>query len=298
MTMRPPDDNDTDTSNRTDKLSELNENKITQHLHGFILTVVTSMTSTLVTFHMQHTLSLSPVMASAVTGVIAHGVLLTPYREVAFCGSFGGMSDNRESDLFTLQWIALLGALIGVLFISVKDCLQGVGGKLGTIAFVCGVICECFMALFEEDVNIKPLKEKPYEYISAGLACVSVMISTSGSAITIALIKWKTKLGSATLASATTGLIAVAVLSLFNDTFHNFNSGDFISNFAYTGSFVGMTASTERLRSGYIVLSGTVGGVVLLCLDPVFPGVGGKLGFSAMIAVPDGYKNVLICSPK
>lgn len=86
-------------------------------------------------------LGLGGVVASALVGVVAGLALPVLVPEsgellalVAFCGSFVGMSSSERLDG---EWpVAFAGAVCGLVFVAVSPVFAGVGGKLGTTAFV------------------------------------------------------------------------------------------------------------------------------------------------------------------
>lgn len=107
--------------------------------------------------------------------------------------------------------------------------------------------------------------------------------------MTVALMNKPTPLSSTVLASSVTGLGACGVFfaipsGLFPGLLSP-ASANVLAMFAYTGSFAGMSAVTRVGSLPRIVLSGFVAGAILLGLWPLFPGIGGKFGFSAMLAV-------------
>jgi hypothetical protein len=78
------------------------------------------------------------VVGSALVGLIA-GLLLPAFGHgslaiVAFCATFVGMSSRDR--LRHEGYVALAGALAGLVFIAVATAFTGAGGKLGTIAFI------------------------------------------------------------------------------------------------------------------------------------------------------------------
>lgn len=79
-------------------------------------------------------LKLSSVLISSIVGLIASYLLKHPYQAVSFCASFAGMC-SYEINISALESIimAISGAVI---FLSLEKKFNGVGGKLGMIAFV------------------------------------------------------------------------------------------------------------------------------------------------------------------
>lgn len=78
------------------------------------------------------------VVGSALVGLVA-GLLLPEIgyetlAVVAYCATFVGMSSRDR--LRHESYVALAGALSGLVFIAVATAFAGAGGKLGTIAFI------------------------------------------------------------------------------------------------------------------------------------------------------------------
>lgn len=78
------------------------------------------------------------VVGSALVGLVAELFLTAVGSEtlavVAFCATFVGMSSRDR--LRHEGYVALAGALSGIVFIAVATAFAGAGGKLGTIAFI------------------------------------------------------------------------------------------------------------------------------------------------------------------
>ncbi|MEJ5055861.1 hypothetical protein [Sphingobacterium sp. MYb382] len=93
-------------------------------------------------YYLNHRIGLGPVLAAAIIGSIAS---LAPQIKpsstyylgiptAAYCGAFIGMSSTRVASNFAFVLIASF--FTAVLLIISKSLLQGVGGKLGTLAFL------------------------------------------------------------------------------------------------------------------------------------------------------------------
>lgn len=116
------------------------------HIHDLGLKLIPTLKAMLalfagsiLTFSLQVELGFSAVLASSFVGILA----FTVYRALkdennihiaAYCGSFIGMTNiARAEDYYTLIIASCLGACI---YIFARNILNGVGGKLGSIAFV------------------------------------------------------------------------------------------------------------------------------------------------------------------
>lgn len=118
--------------------------KIETLLYPFIIAL-----AAVLTFYLSIDLSLGPVIASAGLGFVASyfpsifkSSFLKSLPTPIYCGSFVGMCGTflTEDYLF----ISYAGLVSGILFILTRDTLNGVGGKLGTIAFG-GVVVVSFI---------------------------------------------------------------------------------------------------------------------------------------------------------
>ncbi len=97
---------------------------------------VAAITTSLITVRLGH----GPVVGSAVVGLVA-GVVCLPVgtagdtiAAVAFCGSFVGMATPER--IPGLGAMLFAGATSGAVFVETVPYFVGLGGKLGTIAFV------------------------------------------------------------------------------------------------------------------------------------------------------------------
>ncbi|RNL91354.1 hypothetical protein ED312_04885 [Sinomicrobium pectinilyticum] len=104
----------------------------------------------LVAFVLNQKLGLGPVLGGSITGFTAsclprinkQSVYLSRLPEVIYCGAFIGMSTPEVANGFTFVIIA---AIITAFFLMFsKNFLYGVGGKLGTLAFL-GVVIASFI---------------------------------------------------------------------------------------------------------------------------------------------------------
>lgn len=92
-----------------------------------------------ITFALQVELGLSAVLASSTVGILAYLVYkiskdTNNIHIAAYCGSFIGMTSMiRATDYFTLILASVLGACV---YIFARNVFNGVGGKLGSIAFI------------------------------------------------------------------------------------------------------------------------------------------------------------------
>lgn len=104
-----------------------------------LVAVVSLIVASILTFILQTELNFTAVLASSAVGVLAYGVFklskdTNNFHVAAYCGSFIGMTNmSRATDYFTLILASILGACI---YVFARNVFNGVGGKLGSIAFI------------------------------------------------------------------------------------------------------------------------------------------------------------------
>jgi hypothetical protein len=117
--------------------------KIETLLYPFIIAL-----AGVLTYSVSIDLHFGPVIASAGIGFIASYLTLFKSSFLKtlpvpiYCGTFVGMcSSFHAEDYF---FVAYAGLVAGVIYILTRDALNGIGGKLGTIAFG-GVVVVSFI---------------------------------------------------------------------------------------------------------------------------------------------------------
>lgn len=110
-----------------------------------LLTPVLVAVATVLTYIMSVDLHLGPVIASACVGLIASYIpnLAGLFRErsnrvntlpaAIYCGTFAGMSSTFIAPDYII--VSYIGLATGFIYVLTRAALNGVGGKLGTIAF-------------------------------------------------------------------------------------------------------------------------------------------------------------------
>ncbi|ADY52054.1 hypothetical protein Pedsa_1493 [Pseudopedobacter saltans DSM 12145] len=93
-------------------------------------------------YYLHHSLQMGPVMGAALVGSIgsflpdinSNSTYLKKLPAAIYCGAFVGMSSAHVANGFTFVLVA--GFFTAVFLIVSKSVLHGVGGKLGTLAFL------------------------------------------------------------------------------------------------------------------------------------------------------------------
>lgn len=99
--------------------------------------VLTALMGTILTYYLNVTLNIGPVVASGLVGIIASIFLPADLSIIAYTAAFAGMSSALV--LVSYPMVIVTGLLVGGIFILTQPIYQGFGGKLGTIA-ACAVI--------------------------------------------------------------------------------------------------------------------------------------------------------------
>lgn len=99
--------------------------------------VIVATIGTALTYYLNISLELGPMVASGLVGLLAALFLPTDLAIVAYTAAFAGMSASFV--LVNYYMVTLTGFFVGIIFIITQPIYQGFGGKLGTIA-ACSVI--------------------------------------------------------------------------------------------------------------------------------------------------------------
>ncbi len=92
-------------------------------------------------YYLNEEVGLGPVLGAAITGTLASfvpewkrsSVYLKQLPAALYCGAFVGMSSARVANGFL--FIVTAGIVTAVLLVVSKSLLNGIGGRLGTLAF-------------------------------------------------------------------------------------------------------------------------------------------------------------------
>jgi hypothetical protein len=213
---------------------------------------------TLVTFAGATELGLSPIVAASLVGVAA-AVATRRVAVPAYCGAFVGMT---SPEVFGSYWqVTLAAVLAGVLFTAAHPVFHGLGGKLGTTAFV-GVL---LVAL-----------PTAGSFQRGALPGESVVVSVVGVAALGAIVTFAIHTRSAAspvLASGLVGAVGGVVLPLFLG-----GVGGLLAAATYSASFAGMTSPRRIPNEWWLGLTGVGVGLVVVYTSPFVGGSGGKLG--------------------
>ena len=213
-------------------------------------------------------LGLSPIVAAGIVGIAA--AIVVPDQAVpAYCGAFVGMT---SPDLFASYWHATAAGLVAsVVFLVAQPAFHGIGGKLGTTAFVGATAIVVATAGTFESVALP----------GPGAVAVIVGYAIVGAVATFALHARFDR--SPVFASGVVGAIGGVVLPLVHGEF-----GGLMAAAVFAASFAGMTAVNRIPDERWIALAGLLVGLVVVYTGPYLGGSGGKLGtiaFGSCLAV-------------
>ncbi len=210
---------------------------------------------------------LSPVVSAAIVGIVA-AVLWPSYAVPAYCGAFVGMT---SPELFVTYWhAAFAGVVATVVFVVAQPVFHGLGGKLGTTAFVGATVTVFATAgTFQSD----PLP--PFEVLISAVA-----VAVVGAVVTFAL---HTRFGTTSVfASGVVGVAGGVLLPVLA------GHGELLAATVFSASFAGMADPKRIPDERWMALTGVFVGVVVVYTMPYLGGSGGKLGtiaFGSCLAV-------------
>lgn len=223
---------------------------------------------TLLTLAAAVELGLSPIVAAGLVGVLA-AVFVPKYSVPAYCGAFVGMTSPV---LFESYWIAGSAGLLATgVFLFVQPVFHGVGGKLGTTAFV-SVLLTVTATEGSFESGVVPESE---------IAVIVVAVSVAGAVATYGL-HTRTAV-TPVFASGVVGSVAGLTLPALAAT-----AGWIVPAAAYAASFAGMTDPKRISSLRWVGLAGVGVGLAVVYTMPYLGGSGGKLGtiaFGSVLAV-------------
>lgn len=218
----------------------------------------------LVTFVLVVEAQLHPVVAASLTGLAAVAVrrsLSVP----AYCGAFVGMTSPF---VFTAYWHGLVAAILAAtVYLLALPVFHGVGGKLGTTAFVGATL-----TIFGTSTSF--LSDPLPSFDTIGLV---VVYSVVAAVATFALhYRWSLDPVSA---SSVVGVVGGLALPWLYPAI-----GDLLAATIYAASFAGMSDQSRIPDERWMALAGICVGLVVVYTAPYLGGAGGKLGTIAFVS--------------
>ncbi len=250
----------------------------------------------LLTFHFQ-LLHQTAVTSSAITTCLAWLLLLAANQNkrslilAVYCGTFAGMSmfccspDNQsiasiscQTALFSLA-AALSYVLIQNLSIHFpKATLTGYGGKLGATAFLSASLCNLLLRDGGDSSKLHQIVTWPE---TPENAIAYAIIAGGGSIIPYLMLRGRWRVVDDYFLAGLTAFLSLMSSFLFSLFLPEL---DLAPAAFYTGLFVSMTKS-HLCPPARLVIAGAFSGILILNMAPIFAGVGGTLGLTAMLSV-------------
>lgn len=212
-----------------------------------------------ITLWLSHGTPLDPIASASLMGFIA-ALGFKKAETPLYAGAFLGMSSAFFMTPLTLT-VTVFGG--GMFYALSAPFFQGLGGKLGFLAWMTAVSAALFLR--------HPLMgEAPV------VSWIGLWILNSGVIVMMAVLVQRASMSSV-LASSMMGLALAGAVAVFP-------SLAVYGTAAFGASFVGMS-STQRLPfNAAILLASSVYTVIFVLLLPYFPGLGGKLGAMAFVS--------------
>lgn len=215
----------------------------------------------ILTYFIAKELSINAVIASSAVGFI--GYLVIKNHSVAiYCGSFAGMV---SSFVFGYDEVILIAFVCGLLYILLKPLFVGVGGKLGTIAFI-------------STVGMAILLNKETLMVSNEIDPIRlILVSVLGVTIPFYLFD-KLNLSqvlTSSLPSLIYAIILIYVIKQYQPCAIVF----------FSASFIGMSSKSRLNHISWVILSGLVHAFLFYVYFEHYNGLGGKLGLMALTSV-------------
>ncbi|MDG5759586.1 hypothetical protein QA600_09565 [Natronococcus sp. A-GB1] len=207
---------------------------------------------------------LTPVVAASVTGLLAV-VVRRPLAVPAYCGAFVGMTSPI---VFPTYWQGLVAAALAVaVYLLAQPVFHGVGGKLGTTAFVGAALT---------------ILGTPTSFLGDQLPASDTVALAVGFSVVAAVVTFTLHHRSPldpVSASGVVGLLGGVALPWLYPAV-----GGLLAAAVYAASFAGMSDSTRIPDERWMALAGIVVGLVVAFTEPYLGGSGGKLGTIAFVS--------------
>lgn len=215
----------------------------------------------LLTYLMARQLDLSAVIASSFIGLLGF-FLLKKYSVAIYCGSFAGMV---SSFLFGYIEVATIALICGLLFMVLKPVFNGMGGKLGTTAFMSTIL---IATIFQKDFMIVVNDLNIFRLI---------VVSLLGTIIPF-YVQHKFK-QSPVFASALPSLIFALIMIYLVEDYLT------CTVVFFSASFIAMSSQKRLPNIYYLAIAGLVHAFLFHVYFEHFNGLGGKLGLMALTSM-------------
>jgi uncharacterized membrane protein YeiH len=128
---------------------------LTEHSYESISVALWVPVGAVCSYYLNHNLGLNSVLGASITGTVAsfipvlkkESAYLQKLPASIYCGAFVGMSSNHVANSFS--FVLTASVFTGVFLVVSKSILHGIGGKLGTLAFLGVAITYLLLFLFK-----------------------------------------------------------------------------------------------------------------------------------------------------
>lgn len=223
---------------------------------------------TIITLGLTVELGVPTVVSASIVGIIA-AIFFSSVAVPAYCGAFVGMT---APELIPTYWHALFaGGLASIVYAVSQPVFQGVGGKLGTIAFV-GTTLTVVLSDGTFQSGHVP---------TSTIVILIVIYSIIGAVVTFAIHDYT--VADAVFASGIVGLAGGVLLPILYPS-----TGEMMAASVFAASFAGMSDSARLPALYWLIPVGAIAGLFFVYSLPYIGGSGGKLGtiaFGSVLAV-------------
>lgn len=223
---------------------------------------------TIITLGLTVELGVPTVVSASIVGIIA-ATFFSSVAVPAYCGAFVGMT---APELTPTYWHALLaGGLASIVYVVTQPVFQGVGGKLGTIAFVGTTLTVILSDGTFQSAHIP----------TSTIVFLIVIYSIVGAVVTFVIHDYT--IFDAVFASGVVGLVGGVLLPILYPS-----TGEMMAASVFAASFAGMSDSTRLPALYWLIPVGAIVGLFFVYSLPYIGGSGGKLGtiaFGSVLAV-------------
>jgi hypothetical protein len=227
------------------------------------------MLGALATFYLAKT-GMSAVLASALIG-IGGSLLLKRYEIEIFTGSFVGMSSIA---FFADSTILMASLIASIAYLMGKSVFVGIGGKLGSSAFIGSLLVALLMGVDVYNFDIALINTT----IPSWFIVSTLIASAIASALTQHLAQHWFK-GSTVLGSSIAGILGYLISLSFGGL------GVLFAGTIYAATFAGMSQIKVLKSPLFFAIAGGITAIIFLASSNYFLGLGGKMGTSAFIGV-------------
>lgn len=219
--------------------------------------IISIVIGAIVTYGLSRHAGLSVIVAASIVGALG-GIAAGRYGSLVYCGAFVGMT---SPSIFS-SYLHVVGAAILASFVWYlsRPMFRGMGGKLGTVAFV-GVIILVLSGGYSVE---------QHHAVGLGTLSLAIIYSVVGALGTY-LLHTSGRTNNV-IASATVGLTGGVMLPFVH------TSGELLAASVFAASFAGMSTPERIPSSSWMVSVGILSAIGVVYTTATKDGCGGLLG--------------------